>query len=130
MIEPDYNNACIYLKRSDNIIKTFNFKDFVSAKSFKPVNELRMKMSKIAAGKDTMGEEEEKNLDSTFYTLVTETAFTNPITFDDAMDLMTTVEIGTLAEETLIFLINWSSIEAVKQYATQLSETKKKELKP
>lgn len=130
MIESDYDNACIYLKRNGDIIKTFSFKEFVSAKSFKPVNELRQKMASVAAGKTILTEEESKSLDSTFYDLVTKTAFTNPLPFEDAMELMTTVEVGSLAEETLIFLINWSSIEAVKQYAKQLLETKKKESQP
>ena len=44
MIETDYINGQLLVKRGDEIVKTFIFKDFVSAKQFKPINELRNKL--------------------------------------------------------------------------------------
>ena len=130
MIEPDYANGCIYLKRGDKIERAFNFKEFVSAKQFEPVQAMRNKLVKASKGLITLTETEADNLDLNFYSIVTQTAFTNALPYDEAINIMTTAEVGELAEETLIFLINWSSIEAVKRYASQIAETKKKEILP
>ena len=131
MIETDYINGSLIVKRGDKIIKTFIFKDFVSAKQFKPVNDLRNKLVRLANGTDTTTtdvEADKINID--FYTKTTAIGLENPMSFDDACDILTVAEISKLSEEILIFLVNWSSIEAVKQYAQQLSETTKKGTKP
>jgi len=131
MIETDYINGSLIVKRGDKIIKTFIFKDFVSAKQFKPVNDLRNKLVRLANGTDTTTtdvEADKINID--FYTKTTEIGLENPMSFDDACDILTVAEISKLSEEILIFLVNWSSIEAVKQYAQQSLETTKNEIKP
>jgi hypothetical protein len=130
MIETDYINGALIVKRGDNVIKTFTFKDFVSAKQFQPINELRNKLIKVANGKDNKTEDEIDKMNLDFYNKATTIGLENPIPFNEAMDLLTVVELGKLSEEILIFLVNWSSIEAVKQFAQQLSETTKKETKP
>ena len=90
MIETNYQDGELLVKRGDETVKTFKFKDFVSAKQFQPINELRNKLVKLATGKDTK----------------------------------TTEEQAEISEEVLIFLVNWSSIDAVKQYAKSLPEIK------
>jgi hypothetical protein len=122
MIETDYINGALLVKRGDEVIKTFTFKEFVSAKQFQPINELRNKLVRIASGQDMESTE--------FYNKATTLGLENPIPFEEALEILTVAELGKLSEEILIFLVNWSSIEAVKQYAQQLSETTKKETKP
>ena len=131
MIETDYINGSLIVKRGDKVVKTFIFKDFVSAKQFKPVNDLRNKLVRLANGTDTTTtdvEADKINID--FYTKTTVIGLENPMSFDDACDILTVAEISKLSEEILIFLVNWSSIEAVKQYAQQSLVTTKKETKP
>lgn len=131
MIETDYINGQLLVKRGDDIIKTFIFKDFVSAAQFKPINELRNKLVKMANGQDTNTTEEEADkLNIDFYDKATTIGLENPMSFDDICEILTVAELAKLSEEILIFLVNWSSIEAVKQYAQQLSGTIKKETKP
>ena len=131
MIETDYINGQLLVKRGEEIIKTFIFKDFVSAKQFQPINELRNKLVRIAGGTDTTTTEEEADkLNIDFYTKATTIGLANPMSFDDICEILTVAELAKLSEEILIFLVNWSSIEAVKQYAQQLPETIQKEIKP
>jgi len=131
MIETDYINGALLVKRGDNVVKTFTFKDFVSAKQFQPINELRNKLVRIANGQDVESTEEDVDkLNEDFYKQVTQLGLENPVPWEEALDILTVAELGKLSEEILIFLVNWSSIEAVKQFATQLSETTKKETKP
>ena len=131
MIETDYINGQLLVKRGEEIIKTFIFKDFVSAKQFQPINELRNKLVRIAGGTDTTTTEEEADkLNTDFYTKATTIGLANPMSFDDICEILTVAELAKLSEEILIFLVNWSSIEAVKQYAQQLPETIQKEIKP
>ena len=125
MIETDYINGSLIVKRGDKVIKTFKFKDFVSAKQFQPINELRNKLVKLATGKDTKTTEEQaEKLNIDFYTKITALGLENPLTYDQASEILTVAELGKLSEEVLIFLVNWSSIEAVKLYAKALPETK------
>ena len=125
MIETNYQDGELLVKRGDKIIKTFKFKDFVSAKQFQPINELRNKLVKLATGKDTKTTEEQaEKLNIDFYTKITALGLENPLTYDQASEILTVAELGKLSEEVLIFLVNWSSIEAVKLYANQLPETK------
>ena len=70
------------------------------------------------------------DLNIEFYNKATTLGLENPIPFEEALDILTVAELTKLSEEILIFLVNWSSIEAVKQYAQQLSETTKKGTKP
>ena len=131
MIETDYINGALLVKRSDKVIKTFTFKDFVSAKQFQPINELRNKLIRIANGQDV--ESTDKDIDDLnieFYNKATTLGLENPIPFEEALEILTVAVLTKLSEEILIFLVNWSSIEAVKQYAQQLSETTKKGIKP
>ena len=131
MIETDYINGQLLVKRGDKVVNTFKFKEFVSAKQFKPVNDLRNKLVKLANGQDVKTTEEEADaINIEFYTKTTNIGLENPMSFEDACEILTVAELGKLSEEILIFLVNWSSIEAVKQYAQQLSETTKKETKP
>jgi len=130
MIEPDYDNAALLLKRGDKVIQTFKFKEFVSAKQFKPVNVLRNELVEVSQGKKEMTPSELEAVEKKFYTECTSIALENPIPFDEAMDIMTTAELGSLSEEILIFLTNWSSTEAVKQFAKRLAETEKNATKP
>lgn len=131
MIETDYINGALLVKRGDEVIKTFTFKEFVSAKQFQPINELRNKLIRIASGQDMESTEEDVDkLNEEFYNKATTLGLENPIPFEEALEILTVAELGKLSEEILIFLVNWSSIEAVKQYAQQLSETTKKETKP
>ena len=130
MIKTDYDNASIQLFRNEHVLRTFNFKEFVSAKSFKPVNDVRNKLVLASKSTEPRTEEEIEKLNIEFYTTVINIGLANPIPYDEAMELMTTNEIGQFAEEVFIFLISWSSTEAVKQYAKLLSETTKNEIKP
>ena len=123
MIETDYINGSLIVKRGDKVIKTFKFKDFVSAKQFKPVNDLRSKLIKVANGSDVKTEAEVDKMNIEFYTKVTTIGLENPMTFTDVSDIVTIAELAKISEEVLIFLVNWSSIDAVKQYAQQLLET-------
>lgn len=54
MIEQDYENGCLLLKRGDKVIKTFTFKEFVSAEDFKPVNKVRIDLVEVSQGKQDM----------------------------------------------------------------------------
>jgi hypothetical protein len=125
MIETDYINGSLLVKRGDEIVKTFEFKDFVSAKQFQPINELRNKLVRLATGKDNKTTEEQaEKLNIDFYTKITTLGLVNPLSYEDASEILTVAELGKLSEEVLIFLVNWSSIEAVKLYAKALPETK------
>ena len=131
MIETDYINGQLLVKRGDKVVNTFKFKEFVSAKQFKPVNDLRNKLVRLANGQDTKTTEAEADeINIEFYTKTTTIGLENPMSFEDACDILTVAELAKLSEEILIFLVNWSSIEAVKQYAQQLLETTKKGIKP
>jgi len=131
MIETDYINGQLLVKRGDKVVNTFKFKEFVSAKQFKPVNDLRNKLVRLANGQDTKTTEAEADeINIEFYTKTTTIGLENPMSFEDACDILTVAELAKLSEEILIFLVNWSSIEAVKQYAQQLPETIQKEIKP
>jgi hypothetical protein len=130
MIETDYINGALIVKRGDKVVKTFTFKDFVSAKQFQPINELRNKLVRVANGDEKMPDEDVDKLNLEFYTQTTALGLENPLPWEEAIDLLTIAELGKLSEEILIFLVNWSSIEAVKQYATQLVEIQKKDKKP
>ena len=59
MIETDYINGQLLVKRGDKVVKTFVFKDFVSAKQFQPINELRNKLVRVASGQDIKSTDEE-----------------------------------------------------------------------
>ena len=125
MIETHYQDGELLVKRGDKTVQTFKFKDFVSAKQFQPINELRNKLVKLATGKDTKTTEEQaEKLNIDFYTKITTLGLENPLSYDQASEILTVAELGKLSEEVLIFLVNWSSIEAVKLYANQLPETK------
>mgnify|MGYP003647693559 FL=1 len=131
MIETDYINGQLLVKRGDKVVNTFKFKEFVSAKQFKPVNDLRNKLVRLANGQDTKTTEAEADeINIEFYTKTTTIGLENPMSFEDACDILTVAELAKLSEEILIFLVNWSSIEAVKQYAQQSLETIKNETKP
>jgi len=131
MIETNYQDGELLVKRGDKIIKTFTFKDFVSAAQFKPINELRNKLVKLATGQDTKTTEKEADkLNIEFYNSVSKLGLANPMSFDAICEIVTIAELSKLSEEILIFLVNWSSIEAVMQYAQQLPETVTKEAKP
>ena len=86
---------------------------------------------RLANGQDTKTTEAEADeINIEFYTKTTTIGLENPMSFEDACDILTVAELAKLSEEILIFLVNWSSIEAVKQYAQQLPEIIKKETKP
>ena len=125
MIETNYQDGELLVKRGDKIVQTFKFKDFVSAKQFQPINELRNKLVKLATGKDTeTSEEDAEKMNIEFYTKASVIGLENPMTFKAISEIITVAELSKLSEEILIFLVNWSSIEAVKQYGQQLSEIK------
>ena len=124
MIETNYQDGELLVKRGDEIIKTFKFKNFVSAKQFQPVNELRSKLISIANGKLVKTEEEVDKMNIEFYTKVTTIGLENPISFTEISDIVTISELAKVSEEVLIFLVNWSSTDAVKQYAKSLPEIK------
>ena len=125
MIETNYQDGELLVKRGDKIIKTFKFKDFVSAAQFQPINALRNKLVKLATGKDTeTSEEDAEKMNIEFYTKASTIGLENPMTFKAISEIITVAELSKLSEEILIFLVNWSSIEAVKQYGQQLSEIK------
>ena len=124
MIETNYQDGELLVKRGDEIIKTFKFKNFVSAKQFQPVNELRSKLISIANGKTVKTEAEVDKMNIEFYTKVTTIGLENPISFTEISDIVTISELAKVSEEVLIFLVNWSSIDAVKQYAKSLPEIK------
>mgnify|MGYP006892408546 CR=1 FL=1 len=130
MIETDYINGQLLVKRGDKVVKTFTFKDFVSAKQFQPINKLRNELVAIANGESKKTEDEIDKINLDFYNKATTLGLDNPLPWEEAIDILTVAELGKLSEEILIFLVNWSSIEAVKLYATQLSEMEKKETKP
>jgi len=129
MIVPDYENGKLLIKRGDKTIHSFTFKDFVSAEQFKPVNKLRNELVAIAQGKKEVSQTELEKQEKKFYDQATTIGLENPMPMNEALKLMTTAEMGQLSEEILIFLVNWSSIEEVKQYALQLAETQKNDTK-
>jgi len=130
MIEQDYVNGQLLLKRNDKVIKTYKFKEFVSAKQFKPVNILRNELVKVSQGTKDATQKQVDLIERKFYDSCTSVALSNPTPFDEALEIMTHAELGQLSEEILIFLLNWSTIEAVKAFGKQLAETKTKEEKP
>ncbi len=125
MIEQDYDNGCLLLKRGDKVIKTFTFKDFVSAKQFKPVNKLRNELIEISQGKKDLTQIQVDKVEREFYEKTSTVGLDNPLPYDEALDIMTIAEISSLSEQVLIFLANWSSIDEVKAYAKRVSETAK-----
>lgn len=130
MIETDYINGALLVKRGDKVVKTFTFKEFVSAKQFKPVNKLRNELVQISLGKKEVTQSEVDKIEKKFYDECTKIALENPVPHEEAMEIMTTAELGKLSEEILIFLVEWSSISEVKQYALRLSETQKNDTSP
>lgn len=128
MIEQDYENGCLLLKRGDKVIKTFTFKEFVSAEDFKPVNKVRIDLVEVSQGKQDMTPKEIEKLEKDFYSKTTSVGLDNPLPYEEALKIMTLPEITSLSEQILIFLANWSSIDEVKQYAKQLAETNKKDI--
>jgi len=129
MIDTDYENGQVVIKRGEKVTKTFTFKDFVSAKEFKPVNKLKNDLAEIANGKAEKTQKEVETLERKFYEQVTQVGLKNPLPYEEALEIMTVPELGKLSEEILIFLVNWSSIDEVKQFGKQLSETQQKEEK-
>ena len=89
MIETDYINGSLIVKRGDKVVKTFIFKDFVSAKQFKPVNDLRNKLVRLSNGTDvTTSEADADQINIDFYTKTTAIGLENPMSFDDACDIL------------------------------------------
>lgn len=129
MIETDYINGQLLVKRGDKVEHSFTFSEFVSAEDFKPINKLRNDLMAISSGKKDVTQKEVEALEKKFYVELTTKSFSNPMPLAEALKKLTIAEMGSLSEEILIFLANWSSISEVKQYALQLSETNKKETK-
>jgi len=129
-VKTDYENACVVIERNDKVVNKYNFKDFVSAKQFKPVNDLRNKLVEMTKdeSKSDLKKLEKINID--FFNEVTKVALKEELDYEKACEIMTSAELSGFAEELLIFLVNWSSTEAVKQFAKQYQETTEKEAKP
>jgi hypothetical protein len=130
MIEQDYDNGCLLLKRGDKVIKTFTFKEFVSAKQFKPVNKLRNELIEISQGRKNLTQLQVDKVEKDFYEQTSTVGLENPLSYDEALNIMTIAEISNLSEQVLIFLANWSSIDEVKAYAKRVSETAKNDTSP
>jgi hypothetical protein len=130
MIEQDYDNGCLLLKRGDKVIKTFTFKEFVSAKQFKPVNKLRNELIEISQGRKNLTQLQVDKVEKDFYEQTSTVGLENPLSYDETLNIMTIAEISNLSEQVLIFLANWSSIDEVKAYAKRVSETAKNDTSP
>jgi len=129
-VEVDYENGQIFIKRNEEIVKTYKFKEFVSAKDFQPVVDLQVRLQRIEQDKDTVTDEEEIALDKEWFELVTTIAFIEAPTREKAMNEMTNSEMRALASEAFIFLQNWSSTEEAQLFSKQLQETVKNVPKP
>jgi len=129
-VEVDYDKCEVLVKRNNEIIYTWKFKEFVSAKQFQPIVDLQVELQQIDSDKKKVTDEEEKALDKKWFELVTTTGLINPPTHEDAMDTLTNAEMRVMASEAFIFLQNWSSTEEARLFNTQLAEMRKKEPKP
>lgn len=129
-VEVNYDKGEIYIKRKNEIVKTYKFKDLVNAKQFEPVVDLQVKLQKIDKEQTKVSDEEEIELDKKWFELITSTAFIDAPTREQAMNEMTNSEMRALASEAFVFLQNWSSTEEAKLYSEQLQAITKKEPKP
>lgn len=129
-VEVNYNKGEIYIKRRNEIVITYIFKDLVNAKQFEPVVDLQVELQNIDQDKKKVTDEEEVEYDKRWFELVTTTAFIEAPTHKQAMEEMTNSEMRALASEAFVFLQNWSSTEEAKLYSEQLQAMTKKEPKP
>ena len=127
MIKTDYINGQLLVVRGGKTIHSFKFVELCTARQFQEVGLLRDKLLLIASGKKKVTDKEAKQVELEFYNAVTSKGLANSLPYEKALDILTPAEMGSLSEEIYIFLINWSSIEEVMLFASQLAETKKKE---
>ena len=124
-IEIDFDKAKLFIKRSGAIFAEYKFKDLVTAKEFEPIVELQVYLKKIEDEKEKVSDEREKELDVEWFELVTTTGLVSPPTYSKAQEILTNLEMRTIASEVFIFLQNWSSIEEAKLFKKQLQEIQK-----
>jgi len=121
VVKTDHVNANVLVERGGKVIHTFNFNEFVPAKDIKPINNLRTEIAHLTTNPKTT----QKELDSAekkYFETIMSKAVTNPISHEDALLKFSLPEINQISEEVLIFLINWSSTEEVKAYASSLAK--------
>ena len=116
-VETDYHNGKIIVKRGDDIIYTFEFVDFAPASKIKDINVIKQKIRNVYKNPDAK-QEELDILEKEYFVKMMSIAVKNPISYEEAIDKFTLPEVNGITEEALIFLVNWSTMEAVKQYAS------------
>lgn len=129
MIKEDYANGQLLVQRSGKTVHTFKFVEICTARKFEEVTKQRNLLAKIARGEKKVDEAKMREEEIKFYDLVTQSGLENPLDYESALDTFTPAELGALTEEVYSFLINFSSIDEVKQYASRLAEIEKKEKK-
>lgn len=127
MIKTDYINGQLLVVRGGETIHSFKFVELCTARQFEKVGKQRDKLLLIANGTNKVTDKQAKQVELDFYNTVTSTGLANALPYEEALDTLTPAEMGSLSEEIYIFLISWSSIDEVMQFASQLAETKKKE---
>jgi len=130
MIKSDLTKGTIYVERGGVLKHTWHYKDFVTAKAFRPVMELQQEIAAIEKEEKTVTPEEEKELDLKWFNTVCQIGLEEPLNFESACEILSTVELRALAMEVFSFLLNWSSTEEAKLYAISFEEMQKKKDKP
>jgi len=130
MIKSDLTKGTISVFRGGVEKHTWKYKEFITAKQFRPVMELQQKIQKLEKEEISVTQEEEKKLDIDWFNTVCSVGLEEPLNFDSASDILSTVELRSLSMEVFSFLLNWSSTEEAKQFATSIEEIKKKEETP
>ena len=130
-VETDYNNAHLLVKRGDEVIHTFEYKEFVPAIEIQKVQDVKNEIFiiyKKEASENTQSEL--RTAESKYFNILLSTATTNPITHEDALKKFSLPEINKISEEVFTFLVVWSSKAEVKQYGLSLlnQQTEKKNL--
>ena len=125
-VETDYKEGVLKVVRKGVIFKEWKFKEFVAAKQFKPIVDLQIELQKIEQQKKTVSDEEERQLDTKWYELVTTTGLVNPLSYAEAEEVLTNSEMRFVASEVFVFLQNWSSIEEARLFSKRLQEAQSK----
>lgn len=129
-VEIDYNNANLFIKRGDEIVHTFEFKDFVPAIEVKEINTLKNKIFQVYK-KEASDEvqKELEDLEEKYFNTLLSTAIVNPMKHSEALAKFSIPEINEISENVFVFLATWSSKAGVKQYGQLLAkqQTEKKE---
>lgn len=123
VVETDYQNAHIVVKRGTEVIHTFKYKEFVPASKIKAINDVKASINKLYKKEAT--DEIQKELEeaeASYFDILLQTSVENPLPHKEALETFSLPEINSISEEAFVFLVSWSSIEGVKAFG--LSQAK------